>query len=607
MTGIENDLRFIYGEEIGPRIAGELRHRLQEWREAQKAKAQARTRTKLQDASGAYQSLTERDVLLITYGDQVTETGKPPLRTLHDFLHEHLSRIVSGVHLLPFYPSSSDDGFAVRDFFAVDPALGSWDDVAAIGENFELMLDAVFNHISAQSEWFHAFLQANPKFRNFFITVNDAADLSCVVRPRALPLLTEFTTSAGREKVWTTFSADQVDLNFKNPEVLLAVVDALLFYVENGARLIRLDAIAYLWKEIGTSCIHLPQTHRIVQLFRKILDQVAPRVLLVTETNVPHADNLSYFGDGANEAQLVYNFALPPLVLHSLTTGNAEALTRWATGLSLPTDKVSFFNFLASHDGIGINPVRGILSNSEIEALVRLAQDHGGFVSWKKNTDGSESPYELNINYFDALSNPDDRAEQIKTRVDRFIAAQAIMLALVGVPGIYFHSMFGSRNDRAGADASNIPRRINRQKFTREGLEHELADRASLRSQVLSRFKHLITIRRSQPAFHPNAIQHVLVLDSRVFAFLRTAPNNGQVVLCVHNISNQTMSLAFEIPGIEHARWVDLTRPARAFVSEYGKTQLDLEPYNVCWAMIADVQRELTARAAEFPCASPAS
>ena len=128
-------------------------------------------------------------------------------------------------------------------------------------------------------------------------------------------------------------------MNFKNPDVLLALLDALLFYVARGARFIRLDAIAYLWKRIGTSCIHLPQTHAVIQFWRAVLDEVAPHVLLITETNVPHADNVSYFGDGTNEAQLVYNFALPPLVLHALLRGDATHLTRWAQSLTLPSDR----------------------------------------------------------------------------------------------------------------------------------------------------------------------------------------------------------------------------------------------------------------------------
>src|SRR5262249_31295417 len=272
--------------------------------------------------------LNERDAILITYGDQVREAGSPHMRTLGAFLDRYASGALSAVHLLPFYPSSSDDGFSVVDYYAVDSGLGGWDDVSRVGERFQLMFDAVFNHVSAESEWFQGFLRDDPRYRSWFITVDDSRDLSRVVRPRALPLLTPFTTEAGEKKVWTTFSADQVDLNLHEPEVLLALIDVLLFYVARGARFIRLDAIAYLWKEIDTPCIHLPQTHRVIQLWRSLLDEVAPQVMLITETNVPHRDNVSYFGDGTNEAQLVYNFALPPLVLHGLLAGSAEALSR---------------------------------------------------------------------------------------------------------------------------------------------------------------------------------------------------------------------------------------------------------------------------------------
>jgi sucrose phosphorylase len=318
--------------------------------------------------------LSECDALLITYADQLREPERAPLHTLAEFAKARLAGVVSGVHLLPFYPWSSDDGFSVKDFFAVDPAFGDWPDLERFRPEFDLMFDAVFNHMSAQGEWFQKFLADDPERRDFFVTVTGNPDLSQVVRPRALPLLTEFQTARGPEKVWTTFSADQVDLNFKNPAVLLATIRALLFYVRHGAKFIRLDAIAYLWKEIGTTCIHLPQTHQVIQLMRAVLDEVAPDVRLITETNVPHRDNISYFGDGTNEAQLVYNFALPPLVLHSLATGNAQKLTGWAAALELPSPQTTFFNFLASHDGIGMNPARGILSQAEIDALVARAR-----------------------------------------------------------------------------------------------------------------------------------------------------------------------------------------------------------------------------------------
>ncbi|HEY9173734.1 MAG TPA: sugar phosphorylase, partial [Verrucomicrobiae bacterium] len=489
------------------------------------------------------QALTQRDALLITYADQVREPGRPPLQTLANFARQHLKDVVSGVHILPFYPWSSDDGFSVKDYFAVEPAYGTWEDIARLGVDFDLMFDAVFNHISARSDWFQRFLRDEPAFRDFFVTVEGNPDLSQVVRPRALPLLTEFQTAAGLKKVWTTFSADQVDLNFKNPAVLLAALEALLFYVRQGARFIRLDAVAFLWKEIGTPCLHLPQTHRVIQLMRAVLDEVAPGVRLITETNVPHADNISYFGDGRNEAQLVYNFALPPLTLHSLQTGNAEKLTRWAQSLTLPSDQVTFFNFLASHDGIGLNPARGILSDAEIEALVARTLAHGGFISYKNMPDGSRLPYEMNINYLDALSNPAAN-EPAELAARKFLSAQAILLSLQGVPGIYFHSLFGSRGHRAGAEASGIPRRINREKLERARLEAELADATSLRARVFAGYRDLLRLRRAHAAFAPASPQRVLDLDPRVFAVLRETADGRDRVLCLHNVSGEAVNVA---------------------------------------------------------------
>ncbi len=505
--------------------------------------------------------LCERDVLLIAYADQVREVGRAPLATLADFAGAHLRGVVSGIHLLPFYPWSSDDGFAVKDFFAVDAAFGDWTHIEGFRPDFDLMFDAVFNHMSAQGEWFQKFQADEPAFRDYFVTVTGNPDLSRVVRPRALPLLTEFPTARGAEKVWTTFSADQVDLNFKNPAVLLATLRALLFYVERGAKFIRLDAIAYLWKEIGTNCIHLPQTHRVIQLWRAVLDEIAPDVRLITETNVPHADNISYFCDGTNEAQLVYNFALPPLVLHSIATGDAEKLARWAATLQPPSPQTTFFNFLASHDGIGMNPARGILSQEEIDALVARATAHGGLVSYKHNADGSTSPYELNITYFDALSNP-AAAEPAEIQIKRFLVAHAIQFALAGVPGIYFHSLFGSRNDRAGAAASGIPRRINRQKLSRAGLEAELRTPGSLRAQIFAGLRELLALRRSSRAFAPAARQVVWELDPRVFALTRESVDGTERFLCLHNVSNTTVPL-----------------PAGRAV----KSALTLAPYAVRW------------------------
>lgn len=501
-------------------------------------------------------SLTQRDSLLITYGDQVSQAGQPPLQTLTDFCEAHLRGLVSGIHILPFYPWSSDDGFSVKDYRAIDPALGDWPDVERLGRSFRLMFDGVINHASAQGAWFQAFLRDEAPYRDYFVTVEGDPDLSEVVRPRALPLLTEFQTPRGLRRVWTTFSADQVDLNFANPDVLLEICDILLMYAARGAQFIRLDAIAYLWKEIGTNCIHRPETHAVIQLFRAIFEDVAPHVRLITETNVPHADNLSYFGDGTNEAQLVYNFALPPLVLHTLRTSNASALSHWAGGLVLPSSQVTFFNFLASHDGVGLNPVRGILSPAEIDALVQQTLAHDGLISYKQNSDGTQSPYEMNINYFDALSDPAS-AEPLTTQINRFMAAQAIMLSLRGLPGIYFHSLFGSRNWTEGVKLTGHNRSINRQKLDAPTLEAKLATPESLRAQVFARYSALLMQRSRSAAFHPQGRQQVLEMGSGIFAVLRTSPNLKERVLCLQNVTAQEQSAAGHRLAAYETKWVD--------------------------------------------------
>jgi sucrose phosphorylase len=542
----------------------------------------ARHRVSTHGSAGS-SSLTERDALLITYADQLREPGTAPLKTLARFCEARLQGTVSGVHILPFYPWTSDDGFSVRDYSAVHPHYGTWEDLKPLQARFDLMFDAVFNHLSAQSDWFQNFLRDEPEFRDFFVTVKGNPDLSQVVRPRALPLLTEFQTARGPEKVWTTFSADQVDLNAKNPRVLLALLKALLLYVARGAKFIRLDAISYLWKEIGTPCIHLPQTHAIIQLFRAVLDRAAPDTRLITETNVPHADNISYFGDGTNEAQLVYNFALPPLVLHALLRGDATHLARWAATLRAPSEHTTFFNFLASHDGIGLNPARGILPDSEIDYLVDQCQSHGGFISCKHNSDGSKSPYEMNIVYFDALNHP-AAGESQETQVNRFMAAQAVMLALAGVPGIYFHSLFGSRNDRAAALTTGINRRINRQKLNLADLEADLADKTSLRHQVFSRFRLLLQVRRHHPAFNPHAEQQILDLGKSVFAVLRTAKARGQSVLCLHNLSDSPANVEIgpgNLPGT--TGWHDLLANRPLTPPAEGSHGISLAPYQVKW------------------------
>jgi len=571
---IRDHLNYLYGPANGERTFAKFSRSLEDFR-----RRHPRFSTETRIAS---ERLTERDVFLITYGDQISEAGHAPLQTLAEFLETHAGDALGGVHLLPHFPYSSDDGFSVIDYREVNPQLGDWNDVERLGKRFRLMFDGVINHVSRQSEWFQDFQRGQKPCTDYFITCDPQADLSAVVRPRALPLLTAVETATGPKHVWTTFSDDQIDLNYKNPQVLLEIIDVLLLYVERGAEIIRLDAIAYLWKEIGTSCIHLPQTHRVVKLFRAVLDAVAPGVLLITETNVPHPDNISYFGDGTDEAQLVYNFALPPLVLHTFHTGNARALTEWVATLATPSTATTFFNFIASHDGIGLMPARGLLDSHKIESLVAAAKAHGGLVSYKKNTDGSESAYELNITLFDALNAPGAPDESLSVR--RFLASQVIMLSLAGVPGIYVHSLFGSRNWRDGVNQTGRARTINRQKFQRTLLETELANPGSLNHRIFCSYCALLRIRRSHPAFHPNATQRILSLSDAVFGLVRTVPGGGETVVTLVNVTDRPQSVVLDLSplGLPSGNWHDLIGN-EDFVARDGRLSMPIEGYRSRW------------------------
>jgi sucrose phosphorylase len=263
----------------------------------------------------------------------------------------------------------------------------------------------------------------------------------------------------------------------------------------------------------------------------------------------------------------VYNFALPPLTLHTFHTGDARALTQWAAGLTTPSGETTFFNFLASHDGIGLNPARGVLRDDEIDALVQQVEAHGGRVSYKNNSDGSTSPYELNINYFDALSDPNGN-EPLLLQLDRFVAAHAIMFALAGVPGIYFHSLFGSRSWPEGVRQLGYNRAINRQKFDRAEIERELSDPSSRRAQVFQRLKQLLQVRSSSAAFSPHGPQQVIELHHAIFAVQRGS------ILCLHNVSNQPQPVALD------AKW----RQARDLLSKRTiDSDVTLQPYEVMW------------------------
>ncbi len=516
----------------------------------------------------------QEDIFLITYGDTLQSSTQTPLKTLHRFADHHLKDVFSTIHFLPFFPYSSDDGFSVIDFFSINPDVGTWSDIRDFHTDFQLMFDYVLNHISAQSPWFKNYLADRKGYEKLAIEIDPSTDLSLVTRPRSSPLLTEFEKQSGdRVHLWTTFSADQIDLNYASIDVLEKMIDVLLFYVDHGATVLRLDAIAYLWKTIGTSCIHLSQTHDMVRLLRQVLDQVAPEVMLITETNVPHEENISYFGDGDNEAQMVYNFTLPPLLLHTFIKADATLLTQWTDGLVTPSENTTFFNFTASHDGIGVRPLEGIVPGHEIDRLVQTVKQNGGSVSFKQNPDGTKSPYELNITYVDAVLNPGVKNDP--HHVNRFLASQAIAYALPGVPATYIHSLIGSRNWYEGVKKTGHARSINREKLDADQLEAELENPDSFRSAIFYPYLEMIKARRKQPAFHPHSSFKVMSIDPRIFAIIRYC--REQTIYALTNISPQRVPVSFS-PGDIPEKMMDLITGQIITTDSF-----EMLPYQALW------------------------
>lgn len=468
-----------------------------------------------EDITGKW--LTEKDSMLITYGDTLTDQNRPGIEVLQEFLKEHVKDAISSVHLLPMFPYTSDDGFSVVDYKEIDKPLGDWNTIHSLAEHYKLMFDGVVNHISKSSEWFQKFLACEEKYKDYFITANPKDDYSSVTRPRALPLLTEFDTKEGKKYIWTTFSEDQIDLNFRSIDIYIEILDVLLFYAKNGAKYIRLDAIGFLWKELGTSCMHLPKTHEVIRTYRQILDVYAPGTILITETNVPHKDNISYLGGEKEEAHLVYQFPLPPLVMFSFLKEDCSKLFSWASSLEPPKKGTTFFNFLSSHDGIGVRPTEGILTKEEQQFLVDATLRNGGEVSYKDNGDGTKSPYELNVNYQDALTSPE---ESDQVRIQKFIAAETLLLSLQGLPGIYIHSLLGSRNDYYGKTTSQIPRRINREKLDVSHIMEQLNGESN-RSSIFHELIRRLRIRKEHSAFSPEAGQNVVKITNEVMAIHR--------------------------------------------------------------------------------------
>jgi len=527
---------------------------------------------------------SQQDVIMITYGDSVVDKERKPLVSLQHFMDHYLGKSINSVHILPFFPYSSDDGFSVIDYSSVNEALGEWNDIKEIAKHRRLMSDLVINHCSSRSAWFENFIKGEGIGHDYFYTAPPDMDSTEVVRPRTSDLLRETQTGKGIQHVWCTFSHDQVDFDFRNPEVLKSFVSIIRLYLDMGVKIFRFDAVAFLWKKLGSSCINLPETHEVIRLLRTLIEHSHPDAVIITETNIPNTQNLTYFGN-ANEAHAIYNFSLPPLLINTLVTGSCLYLKRWLMSMPPAQNGTTYFNFIASHDGIGLRPAEGLLNDEEINSLVETMQEFGGKVSWRSTESGQPKPYEINIALYDALQGTTEGKDQFG--LQRFICAHAIMFALEGIPGIYIHSLLGTQNDYEKFENTQQNRAINRHRWDYQALQEKLADTDNHHHIVLAALKGLLDIRIKQTAFHPNATQFTLHLGLQLFGFWRQSLDRKQSIFCISNISNEEIFFAINsLNLIMSEDWIDLLTGATI---DMELETLTLAPYQTMWISNCDM------------------
>ena len=482
-------------------------------------------------------TISEKTSLVICYGDNINSNQKSSIQVFQNFFKKNLKKYFNAIHFLPFYPSSSDSGFAVKDHYKIEKRIGSWSDIKKISKSSHVMADIVINHSSARGLWFKNFLKKKRPGKDYFLTVNSKFNTSKVVRPRDHKLLKKIDIFGKSDFLWRTFSADQIDLDFKNPSVLLRFIKIMVHLVSNGVTIFRLDAIAYLWKKNGTNCINLKQTHEIVKLLRLISNLLNVETIIITETNLPEKENLSYFGKN-DEANWIYNFSLPPLLIHAFLFENSSYLNKWSKKLPNAKFQNSYLNFIASHDGIGMRPTEGILNERSLNNFLKRLKKNGSKFSYRKVQNKSKKVYEANITVFDALKKSDTDPNG-KFFLERYIAAHAIMISFEGVPAIYFNSLFGKSNDEAKYVITGNNRDINRYKWNYENITKNLKDKNSKQSIFYQNLGKLLEIKRKQKAFHPNAKRLNINLGSKIFCYERISLDKKQTIICITNLSTK--------------------------------------------------------------------
>ena len=520
---------------------------------------------------------TVDDVVLITYADTVVEADQPALVSLRTFINSQLSDVAGVIHVLPFLEASSDGGFAVASHDCLESRHGDWNDLADLAEGRKLMADLVLNHVSASHPWVRQFLRDQEPGRSCVLEASPDPCWDNVVRPRSSALFTKLQGPISMRQVWTTFGPDQVDVDWRHPEVLLGFTRLLARMVAHGVGWIRFDAVGFVWKEPNTSCIHQPQAHQLVEILRQLLTIACPDGVVVTETNVPEQENLSYLRTG-REAHLAYNFPLPPLLLEAAVSGSADLLNRWLSRWPSLPESTSLLNFTACHDGVGLRPLEGLMPPSRLMDLLIACEQRGGLVSHRRLADGNEVPYEINISWWSAMA--DGGLDPSYWQRERFLLTQLMVLALPGVPALYLPALLATSNDVGRFRRTGHRRDLNRPQFKKSSLERRLQDPESDAAAVLVALKQAIAVRALQPALHPDGQLQVLTPD-RVDRVVLHRSHAGHDLVAVHNVTSTRLTLdPFGLLDLEDTDpWVDCLsgrtlEPCRRHL---------LNPYEVLW------------------------
>ncbi|MGG6310638.1 sucrose phosphorylase [Paenibacillus macerans] len=429
-------------------------------------------------------------VQLITYPDSMGGN----LKTLNEMLSKHFSDIFTGgVHILPPFPSSGDRGFAPLTYLEIEPSFGTWEDIRAIGEKFDVLVDLMVNHISRQSPYFQDFLAKGraSEHADLFLTLDKVwkdgnpvqEDIDKMFLRRPLPY-SAFEIGGKEEKVWTTFGktdpSEQIDLDVRSPQTRRLLRSFFENFKKQNVKIVRLDAVGYVIKKLGTSCFFVePDIYEFLEEIKALADSLD--IELLPEVHAHYTTQFKL----AERGFWIYDFILPYRILEALLTKSAAELTRY---LNVRPHKQ--FTMLDCHDGIPVKPdLDDLIDTGSARELVEVCVQRGANLSLilsdeHKAEDGFDV-HQIRCTYYSVLGEDDDA----------YLAARAIQFFTPGIPQVYYTGLFAGANDMDRVKETGEGREINRHNYTVEEMG------LSLKKEVVQRLLQLIRFRNTYPAF----------------------------------------------------------------------------------------------------------